>query len=319
MTLSTNEVTTAKHLLDQGKLVAIPTETVYGLAANALDPEAVARIFVAKKRPHFDPLIVHLSGLDQLSDYCTDIPEKAWILARHFWPGPLTLVLPKKECIPDLVTSGLATVGVRVPNHPLTLSLLRQLSYPLAAPSANPFGYISPTCAEHVAAQLGDEIAYILDGGPCEVGLESTIVGFPEGEPVVFRKGGISIESVEALLGPVAVQTTSSSNPSAPGMLLSHYAPRTPLFLYPDGPCVPSPFPDCGYLRFSTWLDEIPRERQRVLSEKGDLQEAAQNLFAYLRQLDQLGLPCIGAELVPNQGLGMAINDRIHRAVTKRN
>ena len=178
-------------LLASGELVAIPTETVYGLAGNALDEKAVVQIFKSKNRPRFDPLIVHVAGIDQVYNYVESIPEELKALAEAFWPGPLTLLLTKKSIIPDLVTSGLGKVGVRVPNHALTLSLLERLDFPLAAPSANPFGYISPTSASHVQDHLGDKLAYILDGGHCEVGLESTIVGMEEGQVIIYRLGVI--------------------------------------------------------------------------------------------------------------------------------
>lgn len=218
-------------LLTEGQLVAIPTETVYGLAGNALDENAVLQIFKAKNRPKFDPLIVHLPGIEQIHNYVEFIPDELKALAEAFWPGPLTLLLPKKSIIPDLVTSGLGKVGVRVPNHPLTRSLLDLVDFPLAAPSANPFGYISPTSASHVAHHLGDKLSYILDGGSCDVGLESTIVGMEQGQVIIYRLGGISVSEIEKLVGNVLILPQSSSNPQSPGMLKSHYAPRKPMVL----------------------------------------------------------------------------------------
>jgi L-threonylcarbamoyladenylate synthase len=217
--------------LEKEELVAIPTETVYGLAANALNPIAVAKIFEAKERPTFDPLIVHTHALNEVENFVSDIHPALLKLAQVFWPGPLTLLLPKKDIIPNLVTSGLDRVGVRIPNHSLTLELLSKLSFPLAAPSANPFGYISPTKAEHVDKQLGTKIPYILDGGACEVGLESTIVGEENGEIIVYRLGGLSIDDIEAVVGKVFVQLNQSSNPKAPGQLKSHYAPKKPVYI----------------------------------------------------------------------------------------
>lgn len=226
------DVQQAAILLKEGKLVAIPTETVYGLAANALDPHAVTQIFAAKKRPFFDPLIVHISGISEVEKYAVSIPGTALKLARALWPGPLTLLLPKKEIIPDIVTSGLDTVGLRVPAHPLTLALLKNLPFPLAAPSANPFGYISPTTAQHVADQLGDSISYILDGGPSTVGIESTIVGFEGEDIIVHRLGGTSLEALEEITGTeVQLRLNNSSHPVAPGQLTSHYAPQKPFML----------------------------------------------------------------------------------------
>ena len=208
------DILKAKNLLEHGELVAIPTETVYGLAGNALNASAVAKIFSVKNRPAFDPLIVHVPNVNAVYEYVAEIPEKAYALAQRFWPGPLTLLLQKKSIIPDLVTAGLETVGVRCPDHPLTQDLLKILSFPLAAPSANPFGYVSPTTPAHVDEQLGDKIKYILDGGKCEVGIESTIVGMENGEVVVYRMGGLSTEEIESVVGNVKIQTHSSSNPA---------------------------------------------------------------------------------------------------------
>jgi L-threonylcarbamoyladenylate synthase len=303
----------AADWLTAGNVIGIPTETVYGLAGNALNPDAVLTIFRVKNRPAFDPLILHTNSLDRLSDYVTELPEPARHLAEQYWPGPLTLLLPKHERVPDLVTSGLPTVAVRVPNHPLTLSLLASLDFPLAAPSANPFGYISPTTAQHVADQLGDQVPYILDGGPARVGLESTIVGFEAGKPVVYRLGGLALDQIEAITGPVDVRSHSTSNPKAPGMLSSHYAPRVPLTLLPAGSS-PEPAPRVGALVFRQPFAGIPASQQRILSETGDITEAAHNLFSYLRELDALDLDCLYAETLPGQGLGAAINDRLRRA-----
>lgn len=302
----------AKAFLEAGNVVGIPTETVYGLAANAFDTNAVLTIFQVKNRPAFDPLIVHTHSLDAVAELVTSLPDAARQLAEAFWPGPLTLLLPKHGRIPDLVTSGLPSVAVRIPGHPLTLALLRSLDFPLAAPSANPFGYISPTTARHVADQLGDQVPYILDGGPAQVGLESTIVGFDTEVPTVFRLGGMALEQIERVIGPVSVRTHSTSNPQAPGMLSSHYAPRKPLtLLMPDQkPVQDEPV---GALVFQHLLPGIPAEQQYVLSPTGDLTEAAKNLFAYLRALDALDVVRLYAEPLPNVGLGRAINDRLRR------
>jgi len=216
------DIAKAKRLLEAGELVAIPTETVYGLAANALDEDAVAKIFEVKDRPGFDPLIVHAGTVTQISGIVEDIPGPLLKLAEKFWPGPLTLLMKKKPLIPYLVTSGLENVAVRVPDHPMTGELLRILDFPLAAPSANPFGYISPTLAEHVQDQLGEKIPYILDGGHSEVGLESTIVGMDAGRVFVFRLGGTEVSAIEDIVGVVTVMPQSSSNHKSPGMLKSH-------------------------------------------------------------------------------------------------
>ncbi len=314
ITLCSYSVLTAADLLRRGELVAIPTETVYGLAANALQPEAVVKIFEAKNRPFFDPLIVHLSGAGQLEKWALDIPESARQLARTCWPGPLTLVLPRGEHIPDLVTSGLDTAGFRVPDHPLTLELLTLLDFPLAAPSANPFGYISPTTAEHVMDQLNGRIGMVLDGGPCRVGLESTIVGFEFGKPVIYRLGGLTRERIEENVGPVELMLNQSGDPRSPGQLKSHYAPRVPLRL--GDPVELSrelPGKRLGILAFQR-IPEGEWQAGRVLSPGGDPAEAARNLFGMLRELDAESLDFILAERLPESGLGRAINDRLERA-----
>jgi L-threonylcarbamoyladenylate synthase len=307
----------AEKLLREGNLVAIPTETVYGLAANALDIKAVAKIFEAKNRPTFDPLIIHTDSIEKIKSWVTDFPEKAQQLAQHFWPGSLTLLLPKAAIIPDLVTSGLDRVAVRIPNHPLTLSLLEKLDFPLAAPSANPFGYISPTKAEHVTAQLGDKVSLVLDGGSCEVGIESTIVGFEQEKTIIYRLGGISVEAIEQIVGAVEVRPHSSSNPNAPGMLESHYAPRKPFCLDKEK-LKQYPSERVGILAFSQTLENIPVENQKILSPNGSYLEAAQNLFALMRELDEMPhIEVIFAELLPEENLGRAINDRLRRASAK--
>jgi L-threonylcarbamoyladenylate synthase len=310
------DIGAAKAFLEAGDVVGIPTETVYGLAGNALNPDAVLRIFSVKNRPAFDPLIVHTDSLEKVDRYVSHIPEAARRLAQTVWPGPLTLLLPKRDLVPDLVTSGLNTVAIRVPNHPLTLALLRSLDFPLAAPSANPFGYISPTTAQHVADQLGDQIPYVLDGGPCGIGLESTIIGFDNEQPTVYRLGGMALEQLTDLIGPLTVRDHSTSNPKAPGMLSSHYAPRKPVFLLQPGE-QPGPVDaQTGALVFCDPLPGIPPENQLILSPNGDMIEAAKHLFAYLRALDNLPLTRIYAQLLPNEGLGRAVNDRLKRAAT---
>jgi L-threonylcarbamoyladenylate synthase len=303
----------AAEILQQGRVVGIPTETVYGLAANALNADAVADIFRIKNRPDFDPLIVHIADITQVAIYATDFPEKTQKLAEAFWPGPLTLVLPKREIIPFSVTSGLDTVGLRVPRHQLTLDLLKMLPFPLAAPSANPFGYISPTTAQHVADQLGDFIPYILDGGPCSVGVESTIVGFDVSQnPVIYRKGMITQEVIEAVVGKTELLTHSHSNPQAPGMLTSHYAPRTPLKLVDKGFVITEN--NAGFLGFDVYHPHIPIQNQLLLSPSGDIFEAARNLYAFLRKLDQLGLEIIYCNLISDIPGAEALNDRLKRA-----
>ena len=301
--------------LQKGELVGIPTETVYGLAANALDESAVTRIFTAKNRPTFDPLIVHIRSKEDLIHWTKDLDERALNLASTCWPGPLTLLLTKKRIIPDLVTSGSPLVGIRVPNHPLTLELLQSLSFPLAAPSANPFGYISPTTAQHVADQLGEKVSYVLDGGACQVGLESTIIGFEGAEAIIYRKGGLPVEEIEAIIGKVTIRAHSSSNPKAPGMLKSHYAPLTP-FILGNIQSIPQDAEKLkiGIISFKEGVEGVPENQQVILSANGDMEEAARNLFSGMRHLDNLGLQVIIAELLPEKGLGRAINDRLRRA-----
>lgn len=314
------DIDQAQVFLKSGQLVGIPTETVYGLAGNALDPEAVALIFETKNRPSFDPLILHTSALERVGEFVENFPEPLRQLAEKFWPGPLTLLLPRKSIVPDLVTSGLDRVAVRVPNHPLTARLLTSLEFPLAAPSANPFGYISPTQALHVEAQLGDKIPYILDGGACQVGLESTIVGMEEGQVVIYRLGGLDISEIEKVVGKVKVKDHSSSNPAAPGQLDSHYAPRKPFILGNIEALIAQKKAegmDFAVLSFSESFERIPRERQIALSQSEDLHEAAQNLFAAMRKLDETDVEVILAELMPETGLGRAINDRLRRAAAK--
>ncbi|AKQ46843.1 translation factor (SUA5) [Rufibacter radiotolerans] len=311
------DIQRAAAYLTQGDLVAIPTETVYGLAANAYDEAAVVKIFEAKNRPAFDPLIVHTHSIAQIATIAREVPDVAYKLAEKFMPGPLTLILPKAERVPLLVTSGHDSVGVRIPRHPLTLELLRQLPFPLAAPSANPFGYVSPTTAQHVQDQLGDRIPYILDGGACPVGIESTIIRVTGEEIEVLRLGGLALEELaEVVQISKAKIKTSSSNPDAPGMLSSHYNPGKKVFLGEVGEHLKSigDTSRVGIISLKEKFAGIPVQHQIQLSASGDLQEAARNLFSALRQLDTPTVDTILAERMPDQGLGRAINDRLQRA-----
>ncbi|MDP3556970.1 MAG: L-threonylcarbamoyladenylate synthase [Bacteroidota bacterium] len=302
-------------LLFKGKLVAIPTETVYGLAANALNEKAVLSIFVAKDRPFFDPLIIHLPSIESIDKYADLKDVRLQKLAKIFWPGPLTLLLPKKEIIPDVVTSGLEQVAVRVPNHPFTLELLKKINFPLAAPSANPFGYVSPTEPFHVNKQLGDKIEYILDGGICSIGLESTIIGIEDDKVCVFRLGGLALEEIENVVGKVELRINDSSNPKAPGQLKSHYAPKKPLYI--------GNFDDLIKLNSSKKIaiicfgdENFSNNNYTIfnLSKTKNLQEAALNLFKYIRLADESDADVVLCEKLPNEGLGRAINDRLKRA-----
>jgi L-threonylcarbamoyladenylate synthase len=308
------EIQKAAQIIQDGGLVAFPTETVYGLGADATNPLAVARVFEVKNRPQFDPLIVHVADLRQAEILVTRFPKDAFKLAEKFWPGPLTLVLPKGSVIPDLVTSSLPSVALRVPHHPVALELIQASGRPIAAPSANPFGGISPTTAQHVRRSLGEKIDFILDGGPCLIGVESTVISFMGEIPVLLRPGGLALEEIEAVIGPVTVGvSTSGAAPQAPGQLESHYAPRTPMALLDRIPELDKN-KRTGLLSLGPPADFSPFQAVEILSSSGDLREAAANLFAAMRRLDELGLDQIVALQVPSQGLGRAINDRLTRA-----
>lgn len=310
----TTDIAFCQKLLKAGKLVAIPTETVYGLAANILDVSAIKSIFEMKGRPMFNPLIVHIHSLEQLSFLVEDVPKNALKLAEAFWPGSLTLILSKKPEVPDAVTAGKSTVGIRMPNHPMTLELLRGLPFPIAAPSANPFTRISPTSAEHVASYFGNKIPAILDGGPCKIGLESTIVGFNGECPIVYRKGGTSVEAIEALVGKVQLVTKDDKAPLAPGMLAKHYSPNTKLII---STTVEESLKRHHSLKIgviSFYKDYENAAVVRTLSKQGDMGEAARNLFTALHELDQMSLDLIIADKFPEEGLGASINDRLQRA-----
>jgi L-threonylcarbamoyladenylate synthase len=297
--------------------VAIPTETVYGLAANALSEEAILQIYEVKQRPRFNPLILHVDSYVSALRWVEHVPDEARVLAEKCWPGALTLLLDKKNIISDLVTAGHSRVAVRVPDHALTLALLKQLDFPLAAPSANPSGYVSPTGAAHVYAGLQGKIPYILDGGDCKVGLESTIVGWDDaGKAMIYRLGGISREEIEEILGhEVQVASTFREDPAAPGMLKSHYATHTPLHAGGVADLLPQ-FADkkCIVINYHQYLPHYPQTLQYILTPHNNLHEAAQNLFKILREADLQNADVILADYAPNEGLGLAINDRIERA-----
>ena len=310
-----DEILKAANLLKEANVVAIPTETVYGLAANAFDENAVRKIFEIKQRPLLNPLIVHIKSIADLEKIAQEIPPKAEKLAKHFWPGALTLVLKKKDCIPNIVTAGKSTVGIRVPSHPLTLALLEELDFPLAAPSANPFGYISPTCAEHVQKQLGTKIPFILDGGICDKGIESSIIGFEHGEPILYRVGAISKETIEKCIGKIAVKTSASAKPEAPGMLSKHYSPKTRFIVSEDINSDIKKYSNenVAFLLFSDFNISITKKIIR-LSNNRNLDEAAQNLYAAMHKFDSMGFDLIIAEKFPEKGIGVSLNDRLQRA-----
>jgi L-threonylcarbamoyladenylate synthase len=306
-------VSRAAGIIRSGGVVVFPTETVYGIGANALDPEAVSRIFEIKERPLIDPLIVHVAEMAQVGTLAREIPPKARALGRRFWPGPLTLVLPKQEVVPHLVTAGLPSVAIRMPEHPIARMLIRESGCPIAAPSANTFGRTSPTTLDHLEPELARAVDAVINGGPCRVGVESTIVSFCEDRPTVLRPGGVPVEEIERTIGEVEIRLKAEKTPRAPGMLDSHYAPETPLVLK-RADAADATDGRVGLLAFRR-----PEEGQKfaaveVLSPSGDLREAASNLYSALHRLDAEELDCIVAEPLPGTGLGRAIMDRLQRA-----
>ena len=314
--ISTDRVA-AVELLRKGDVVALPTETVYGLAAKAVNPIAVAKIFEAKERPRFDPLIVHLPNRDWLGKI-VDVPagDRQLIgkLTEKFWPGPFTMILPKRGIIPHITTAGLHTVAVRFSAHPVFAEIVAELDEPLAAPSANRFGRISPTTARHVLDELDGRIPLIIDAGPTEHGIESTIVGIRDGKIMIFRRGPVTHEQLSEFAE--VTWMSAASEISSPGRLPSHYAPRTPLRLIDNAEGFPVEKDRCvGLLAWNGGF-RAPQAfaAVRILSDRRDLKEAAANLFRYLRELDTLSLDLIVAERVPPQGLGAAIMDRLERA-----
>lgn len=315
MVLGPDELEKAVAILKKNDVLAIPTETVYGLAGNIYSEEAIAKIFELKKRPLNNPLIVHLHKMEQLQEIVMEFPPKAKLLAERFWPGPLTLVLKKGDNVPDLVTGGKDTVAIRIPDHPVTLALLEQLPFPIAAPSANPFNRISPTSAAHVTGYFHDALA-VLDGGSCKKGIESTIIGFDGEEPVLYRLGSISKESIEETVGEVRIQNKAKSAPNAPGMMKKHYAPTTKTYLTENAKEMASLMEGkkVGLLRFTGKSEDPKYDHIEVLSPSGDLAEATTNLYGALHRLDSMKLDMIIAERVPNIGLGLSINDRLERA-----
>ncbi|MCC7192906.1 MAG: threonylcarbamoyl-AMP synthase [Phycisphaeraceae bacterium] len=298
----------AKEIILAGGVVGLPTETVYGLAANALDPIAVAMIFEIKNRPKFDPLIVHVPDTSSLEELVIEISQTTQRLAGTFWPGPLTLVLPKNKIVPDIVTAGLPNVAIRVPDHPIAQQLLRSVRVPLAAPSANRFGSVSPTTAEHVRQELGNAVPLVLEGGSCRAGVESTVLSLVE-EPTLLRPGAVAIEDIEAVIGSVRRLDKTDKRILSPGMSALHYAPRTRLYFGGS-----RPVGRVGLLSLGPPSNTSGYTAVEVLSPSGNTIEAATNLFAAIRRLDAMELDAIYAEPVPDQGLGLAINDRLRRA-----
>ena len=327
-TANSKTIAEAAEILKSGGLVGMPTETVYGLAANALDGDAVARVFAAKGRPSFNPLIIHVPDLEAASAY-VEVSEDAKLVAHHFWPGPLTIILPRRRqgyggqakkawcTISETASAGLGTLAIRVPSHPVALELLKTCKIPLAAPSANVSGGLSPTTPAHVHASLGDKVDMILAAGACDVGLESTVLDLSGDAPAILRPGGVTPAQIEEVLGrSVAIESHDEEKPKSPGMLLKHYAPNTPVRLnaidVQDGEALLA----FGSTKFMVAAD-FPEERLRNLSEGQDLSEAAANLFAMLKELDESGVSTIAVMQIPDTGIGIAINDRLKRAAAQ--
>ncbi len=311
------DIQACKDILEKDGVVSIPTETVYGLAGNALSPKAIELIYQVKDRPRVNPLIVHISSQFVVGRYAKNIPAGAIRLMETFWPGPLTLLLEKQDIIPIEATSGSHLAAFRVPNHPLTLQLLNVLEFPLVAPSANPFGYISPSTAAHVMEQLSGKIPYILDGGACEKGIESTIVGFQGDQAILYRSGALDLESIEFVLEQKIVPYSPKKTeiPITSGMMKHHYAPLTPMILVDNL----SDFEltqdlPVGIISYDTEYAISEHQFQIILSPNSDLMEAAKNLYAALHTMDKKNVELIIAEKVPHQGIGIAINDRLQKA-----
>ena len=318
MSIISKDIQKAVQLLTENQLVAIPTETVYGLAGNIFSEKAIKSIFSTKQRPFFNPLIVHISSVKSLNNLVTHVPEKAKLLAAAFWPGSMTLVLKKSKTIPDIITAGKDTVAVRVPNHPITLALLKKLPFPLAAPSANPFRSISPTKPAHVENYFRNSIKMVLDGGSCANGIESTIIGFENEDPVIYRLGALALEEIEAVVGKISIKNKKEEKPDAPGMLARHYAPKTSTFLVDDvaAEIEKNTGKKMGVLVFKSSLNN-ENITEIILSKNGSLQEAASRLYSAMHDLDSKNLDLIIAERFSEFGLGKSINDRLQRATFK--
>lgn len=313
-TLIGNDIELAIQLLRSERLVAIPTETVYGLAANMYSESAVRQIFEVKQRPATNPLIVHVPNVDSLSEIVSEVFPEAITLLDTFSPGPITLLLPKSRYVSGLVTAGLPDVAIRIPDHKLTLDLLNKLEFPLVAPSANPYTYISPTSAEHVKTMLNGKISYVLDGGQCARGLESTIMGFPNGVPTLYRLGAISIEEIESVIGKIKI--AKAEKVIAPGMHIKHYSPKTRLIVSDDieqDIAIYSNY-KIGLITYNQYSEFLPNESQIVLCENDDYKSAAKKLYAAMHAMDSKDYDLIIASKFPDIGMGRAINDRLNRA-----
>lgn len=307
----------ASGIIKSGGLVAFPTETVYGLGADGLNPIAVAKIFETKKRPTFNPLILHISKKNDLQKFAIVSDIRIERIIDKFWPGPLTLVLPKRDIVPDIVTSGNPTVAIRMPRHPVALDLIEKSGCPIAAPSANKFGHLSPTEASHVLKSIGDKVDVILDGGKCTVGVESTIIQFSDGKFSLLRPGGLSREEIENEIGPIEVISKFSIRPSSPGQLPFHYAPSIPLYFLTNDNLEKFSNKKIGVLFFKNKKDENKFQSVRILSAKGDMKEAAANLFKFLHELEKEEIDLILAEPIEEKGLGVAIMDRLKKGTNR--
>jgi len=318
MALLTTHINLAIMALQNDDIIGLPTETVYGLAGNIYSEKAIKKIFETKKRPFFNPLIVHIKNIDYLDVVALNIPAKALLLAQHFWPGPLTLLLDKRADVPNIVTADKPTVAVRIPNHPMALALLQQLNFPLAAPSANPFTTISSTTAQHVKEYFDKDLDIILDGGECTKGIESTIVGFTGDDVIIYRLGTITETDLEKIVGEVSIYIGQDDKPIAPGMLIKHYSPKTKTVLLENDVNIQLnnlAIKKIGALVFNKKIDDERIVEQEILSKASNLEEAAKNLYAALHRLDKSDLAIILIELLPNKGIGKSINDRLRRAV----
>jgi len=308
----------AVKAIESGEIVAFPTETVYGLGADGLNPIAVAKIFEAKNRPSFNPLILHIASTDQLYELVDVDNNKVEKLITAFWPGPLTLVLPKKEIVPDIVTAGNPTVAVRMPKHPVALELIKEANSPIAAPSANTFGFLSPTTAVHVEKQLGNKVNIILDGGKSDVGVESTIIEVAEDKIFLLRPGGIAVEQIEEVCGKkIETKQTDASKPNAPGQLLHHYAPKVPIKFLNEVSEEEIKNKKVAGLFFRQNNSKFEFKQVEILSPSGSLHEAAANLFHHLHLLESLDIDMMLVEPVKEEGLGMAIMDRLRKATNR--
>ena len=323
---SAEDIRQAADILRSGGLVGIPTETVYGLGANGLSSEAVKKIFAAKGRPQDNPLILHVPEAAWLERYCRDVPQSAYALAERFWPGPLTMILPRREMVPDATTAGLDTVGVRCPNHPVTLAIIREADVPVAAPSGNTSGRPSPTCAAHMIEDMDGKIDAIVDGGPCGVGVESTIVDLTCTPPRLLRPGGLPLEALEEVLGEVAVDAAllrplgEGEKPKAPGMKYRHYAPKAPVTVVVGEPAAAADYiashlgERTGVICFSEWADRFAGCIVEDMGSVSRKDEQARRVFDALRAFDHTDVTEIYAQCPHEDGLGLAVANRLKKA-----